>query len=55
MLVKMWTKRNTPPLLVGLQAGTTKQYGWEARPLCPHSGDPAVSEDQDMLSLRKDV
>jgi hypothetical protein len=23
MLVRMWRKRNTPPLLVGLQAGTT--------------------------------
>ena len=23
MLVKLWRKRNTPPLLVGLQAGTT--------------------------------
>jgi hypothetical protein len=23
MLVKMWRKRNTPPLLVGLQPGTT--------------------------------
>ena len=23
MLVSMWKKRNTPPLLVGLQAGTT--------------------------------
>jgi hypothetical protein len=23
MLVKMWKKRNTSPLLVGLQAGTT--------------------------------
>jgi hypothetical protein len=23
MLVRMWKKRNTPPLLVGLQAGTT--------------------------------
>jgi hypothetical protein len=22
MLVRMWRKRNTPPLLVGLQAGT---------------------------------
>jgi hypothetical protein len=23
MLARMWRKRNTPPLLVGLQAGTT--------------------------------
>jgi len=23
MLAKMWRKRNTPPLLVGLQTGTT--------------------------------
>jgi hypothetical protein len=23
MLVRMWRKRNTPPLLVGLQTGTT--------------------------------
>jgi hypothetical protein len=23
MLVRIWRKRNTPPLLVGLQAGTT--------------------------------
>jgi hypothetical protein len=23
MLTRMWRKRNTPPLLVGLQAGTT--------------------------------
>jgi hypothetical protein len=23
MLVRMWRKRNTPPLLLGLQAGTT--------------------------------
>jgi hypothetical protein len=23
MLMKMWRKRNTPPLLVGLKAGTT--------------------------------
>jgi hypothetical protein len=23
MLVRMWRKRNTPPLMVGLQAGTT--------------------------------
>jgi hypothetical protein len=23
MLVRLWRKRNTPPLLVGLQAGTT--------------------------------
>jgi hypothetical protein len=23
MLARMWSKRNTPPLLVGLQAGTT--------------------------------
>jgi hypothetical protein len=23
MLVRMWRKRDTPPLLVGLQAGTT--------------------------------
>jgi hypothetical protein len=23
MLERMWRKRNTPPLLVGLQAGTT--------------------------------
>jgi hypothetical protein len=23
MLVRMWRKRNTPPLLIGLQAGTT--------------------------------
>jgi len=23
MLVSMWPKRNTPPLLVGLQTGTT--------------------------------
>jgi hypothetical protein len=30
MLVRMWRKRNTPPLLEGLQAGTTSFWksGW---------------------------
>jgi hypothetical protein len=27
MLVRMWRKRNTSPLLVGLQAGTTTLFG----------------------------
>jgi hypothetical protein len=30
MLVRMWRKRNTPPLLVGLQAGTTTlEISWQ--------------------------
>ena len=28
MLARMWRKRNTPPLLVGLQAGTTQKSVW---------------------------
>jgi hypothetical protein len=28
MLVRMWRKRNTPPLLVGLQAGTIWKSVW---------------------------
>ena len=35
MLVRIWKKRNTPPLLVGLQAGTTtwKSVWWFLRKL----------------------
>jgi hypothetical protein len=35
MLVRMWRKRNTPPLLMGLQAGTTlwKSVWWFLRKL----------------------
>jgi hypothetical protein len=30
MLVRMWRKRNTPPFLVGLQAGTTTlEISWQ--------------------------
>jgi hypothetical protein len=40
MLVRMWRKRNTPLLLVGLQAGTTTLERWFLRKL-----DIIVPED----------
>ena len=30
MLERMWRKRNTPPLLVGFQAGTTLEFNLTA-------------------------
>jgi hypothetical protein len=44
MLVRMWRKRNTPPLLVGLQAGiaTWKSVWWLLRELDIVLEDPAI-------------
>jgi hypothetical protein len=40
MLARMWRKRNTAPLMVGLQAGTTTL---EISLLVPQKTDPAIS------------
>jgi hypothetical protein len=42
MLVRMWRKRNTPPLLVGLQAGTTTL---EISLAVPQKSDIVLPED----------
>jgi hypothetical protein len=42
MLARMWRKRNTPPLLVGLQAGTTTlEISWAV----PQKMDIGLPED----------
>ena len=43
MLVKMWRKRNTPPLMVGLQAGTSTLEISLAVPQKIGPEDPAIS------------
>ena len=40
MLAKMWRNRNTPPLLVGLQAGTTTVENRQLNIILPQ--DPAI-------------
>jgi hypothetical protein len=44
MLARMWRKRNTPPLLVGLQAGTTLEISLAVPQKIGHSTteDPAI-------------
>jgi hypothetical protein len=41
MLARMWRKRNTPPLLVGLQAG--KQFGSSSENCIALPEDPAIA------------
>jgi hypothetical protein len=47
MQAKMWRKRNTPPLLVGLQTGTT----FEINLAVPQKRDIVLPEDPDIPLL----
>jgi hypothetical protein len=59
MLARMWRKRNTPPLLVGLQAGTTTLESSLVVPQKIKHEDPAIPlvgiYPEDVPTCNKDI